>query len=170
MGWIPVEFWHHLVSQNLKTFIFLLFSQYMGGPKKSMISPLLIYNKFRYHTHKIRLEKLVPLNYRFPTDNKTSSNKIDQTVFKLDFWPKSGFPKTRDLSPAAPPGGLYFQKWPHKNIFFWECQKTSKIVIVLQNGYLFYAFLLILSSPHPPPHPHSDSHPIRRKLYQRDPN
>ena len=41
-----------------------------GGPKKSMISSLLIYNKFRYHTHKIRLEKLVPLNYRFPTDNK----------------------------------------------------------------------------------------------------
>ena len=110
MGWIPVEFWHHLVSQNLKTLIFLLFSQYWGVPEKSMISPLLIYNKFRYHTHKIRLEKLVPLNYRFPTDNNKNIKKIDQTVFKLDFWQKSGFPKIRDLSPVAPSGGLYFQK------------------------------------------------------------
>ena len=76
----------------------------------SMISSLLIYNKFRYHTHKIRLEKLVPLNYRFPTDNNKSSKNIDQTVFKLDFWQKSGFPKIRDLSPVAPPGGLYFQR------------------------------------------------------------
>ena len=110
MGWIPVEFWRHLVSQNLKTLIFLLFSQYRGGPKKSMISSLLIYNKFRYHTHKIRLEKLVPLNYRFPTDNKNNITKINQTVFKLDFLQKSGFPKILDLSPVAPQGGLYFQK------------------------------------------------------------
>ena len=67
-----------------------------------MISSLLIYNKFRYHTHKIRLEKVVPLNYRFPTGNKQTSNKMDQTVFKLDFWQKSGFPKIWDLSPVAP--------------------------------------------------------------------
>ena len=73
-----------------------------------MISPLLIYNKFRYHTYKIRLEKLVPLNYRFPTDNKKRQNEIDQTVFKLDFWQKSGFPKNRGLVSGSPPGGFIF--------------------------------------------------------------
>ena len=60
--------------QNMN-FLVIFSISLLGGPtKKSMISSLLIYNKFRYHTHKIRLEKLVPLNYRFPTGNKKTSN------------------------------------------------------------------------------------------------
>ena len=110
LGWVPLEFWHHLVSQNLKTLICLLFSQYWGGQKKAMISSLLINNKFRYHTHKIRLEKLVPLTKVSKHISENHQKEINQTVFKLDFLPKSGFPKTRDVSQAAPSGGLYFQK------------------------------------------------------------
>ena len=107
-----------------------------------MISSLLTYNKFRYHTHKIRLEKLVPLNYRFPTDNKKTSNKIDQTVFKLDFWPKSGFPKTRDLSPAAPPGGFIFPEMtPPKNIFLGNCKNIKKCHFLIK----WLPFLCIFS-------------------------
>ena len=119
----------HLTLQNLKNInLLVIFSIFVGVQKKSMISSLLIYNKFRYHTHKIRLEKLVPLNYRFPTGNKKTSNEIDQTVFKLDFWQKSGFPKTRVSSPVAPRGFIFPEMTP-RNIF-WKCQKTSKIVIL----------------------------------------
>ena len=60
----------------------VIVSIFWGVQKKSMIPSLLIYNKFRYHTHKIRLETLVPLNYRFPTGTKNASKQIDQTVFK----------------------------------------------------------------------------------------
>ena len=123
------RFSRDLTLQNLRNINLVVFFSILGVPKKSMTSPVLIYNKFRYHTHKIRLEKLLPLIYRFPTDNKKASTKIDQTVFKLDFWQKSGFPKTRDLSPVAPRGSLYFQKRLQKKKMFWKCQKTSKIVI-----------------------------------------
>ena len=109
-----------LVLQNLSYFLNI----WGGVQQKSMISSLLIYNKFRYHTHKIRLEKLVPLNYRFPTDNKKTSKQIDQTVFKLDFWPTSGFPKNRDLSPVDPRGVYISRNDPPEK---WKCQKTSKI-------------------------------------------
>ena len=147
MGWIPLDFHGIWPYKTSETWICLLFYQYWGWvQKKSMISPLLIYNKFRYHTHKIRLEKLVPLNYRFPTDNKKSSNEIDQTVLKLDFWQKSRFPKIRDLSPVAP-RGVYISRNDTQNIFFWKCKKTSKVVIFWQNGYLFYAFSRFSFSP-----------------------
>ena len=76
MGWTPVEFWHHLVSQNLKTLIFLLFSQSFtfGAGVQQKVNDLLTspINQFRDYFIRNRLEKLVPLNYRFPTDNKKS--------------------------------------------------------------------------------------------------
>ena len=137
------RFSRDLTLQNLRNINLLVIFSILGGdPKKSMISPLLIYNKFRYHTHKIRLEKWVPLNYRFPTDNKKSSKTIDQTVFKLDFWQNSGFPKIRDLSPVAPRGVYISRNDPEQKMFFWKCQKASIIVICWQNGYLFYVFLM----------------------------
>ena len=140
MGWIPVGFWHHLVWQNLKTWICLLFSEYRWGvQKKSMISSLLIYNKFRYHTHKIRLEKLVPLNYRFPTEQKTIElnrpNRF-QTRLLAEIWVS----KIPGFVSGSPPGGFIFPEMTPNKICFWKCQKTSKIVIFWQNGYLFYAF------------------------------
>ena len=74
MGWIPAEFWHHLVLQNLKTLIFLLFSQYpsWGGPKK--VDDLLTcpINQFRDYFIRNRIEKLVPLNYKIIKNSKKS--------------------------------------------------------------------------------------------------
>ena len=108
----------------------VIFLNMWGGvQKKSMISSLLIYNKFRYHTHKIRLEKLVPLNYRFPTGNKQNQNKSIKPFSNLDFWPKSGFPKTRDLSPVAPRGVYISRNDLQKTTCFWKCQTISNIVI-----------------------------------------
>ena len=152
MGWIPVEFWHHLVSQNLKTWIFLLFSQYWGGvQKKSMISPLLIYNKFRYHTHKIRLEKLVPLNYRFPTDNKKSSNENRPNRFQTRLLAEIWVSKNPGLVSGSPPGGLYFQKWPPTKYIFLEMPENIKNLHCLTKWLPFLClFILFFSSPHPP--------------------
>ena len=72
-----------------------------------MISSLLTYNKFRYHTHKIRLEKLVPLNYRFPTDNKKSSKKATKPFSNSTFGRNLGFQKS-GICPRQPPGGFVF--------------------------------------------------------------
>ena len=153
MGWIPVEFWHHLVSQNLKTLIFLLFSQDWGGVQnKSMISSLLIYNQFRYHTHKIRLEKLVPLNYRFPTENKKSSNEIDQTVFKLDFGLKSGFPKTRDLSPVAPRGVYISRNYPKTKQKSGNARKHQNRHLLTKWLPFLCLFIVFFLPPTPPCH------------------
>ena len=126
----------NLVSQNLKSLIFLLFSQYCGGVQKNQWSPH-FYNKFLYHTHKIRLAKLVPLNYRFPTDNKKSSNEIDQTVFKLDFLQKSGFPKIRDLSPVAP-RGVYISRNDPQN------KKSLEMSENINNRHFLTKWLLLL--------------------------
>ena len=133
----PPFFWHHLVSQNLKTLTFLLFFQYSvvifsilgGGPKKVndlLTSPS---NQFRDYFIRNRLEKLVPLNYEIIQNSQKSLKKIDKPFSNLDFWPKSGFPKTRVSSPVAPRGVYISRNDPKKKIFFWKCQKTSKIVI-----------------------------------------
>ena len=108
-----------LVLQNLKTLIFLLCSQYpsWGGSKKVDDLPTSPINQFRDHSHRNRIEKLVPVNYQFATGfKKTKLKEINQTVFKLDFLQKSGFPKTRDLSPVAPrgPGGFIFPEMTPK--------------------------------------------------------
>ena len=68
---------------NLRNMNFLvIFSILDGGPRKVndfLTSPS---NQFRDYFIRKRLEKLVPVNYRFPTGNKKTSKKIDQTVFK----------------------------------------------------------------------------------------
>ena len=83
-----------LVSQNLKTLIFLLFFQYWGGgPRKVndlLTSPI---NQFRLF-YSNRIEKLVPLNYRFPTGNQKTSNENRPNRFQtLTFGRNLGFQK-----------------------------------------------------------------------------
>ena len=98
---IPPFFWHHLVSQNLKTLTFLLFFQYSvvifsilgGGPKNVndlLTSPS---NQFRDYFIRNRLEKLVPLNYRFPTGNKKIKKKRPNRFQTLTFGRNLGFQK-----------------------------------------------------------------------------
>ena len=60
----------------------VIFSILDGGPRKVndlLTSPS---NQFRDYFIRNRIEKLVPVNYRFPTGNKKTFKKIDQTVFK----------------------------------------------------------------------------------------
>ena len=86
-----------LVLQNLKTLIFLLFSQYPswgGGPKKVDDLPTSPINQFRDDFIRNRIEKLVPVNYRFPTGNKTTSTKNRPNRFQtLTFGRNLGFRK-----------------------------------------------------------------------------
>ena len=114
MGWIPVEFWHHLVSQNLRNINFLvIFSIFHfggWGPRKVddlVTSPI---NQFRDYFIRNRLEKLVPVNYRFPTGNKKTLKQIDQTVFKPRLLAEIWVSKNPGLVSGSPPGGVYFQK------------------------------------------------------------
>ena len=85
-----------------------------GGPRKVDDLPTSPINQFRDYFIRNRIEQLVPVNYRFPTGNKKTSKQIDQTVFKLDFWQKSGFPKIRELSPVAPRGFYISRNDPNK--------------------------------------------------------
>ena len=93
-----------LALQNFRNINCLVIFSIFGGVGPRNVNDLTTspINQFRDHSHRNRIEKLVPLNYRFPTDNKKNITKIDQTVFKLDVWQKYGFPKIRDLSPVAP--------------------------------------------------------------------
>ena len=117
--------------------------QYLGGgPRKVDDLPTSPINQFRDYFIQNRIEKLVSVNYRFPTGNKKTSKTIDQTVFKLDFWPKSGFPKTRVSSPVAPPGGVIFPEMTPPKIFSGNARKHHKSLFfnkmaatMLQNGW-----------------------------------
>ena len=131
MGWIPVDFWHHLVSQNFRNVnllvIFSIFHFGGWGPRKVddlVTSPI---NQFRDYFIRNRLEKLVPV-ITSPRTSKTEETKSTKPFSNLDFWPKCGFPKIRDLSPVAPQG-VYISRNDPKQNKIWKCQKTSKICI-----------------------------------------
>jgi hypothetical protein len=106
----------------------LIFSILDGGPRKVndlLTSPS---NQFRDYSIWNRIEKLVPQHWNFaPQTSKTFQKK--QSVFKLDFLMKSGFPKTRDLSPAAPPRGFIFPEMTRQQIFSGNIGQPSKNVI-----------------------------------------
>ena len=122
MGWIPVKLWHHLTLQNLKTLIFLLFSQYWGGSKKSRWSPhfskqsipVLFYSKPH---RKVSAGELSVCD-KFRKLLKTKSTKH---FAKPDFWVKFGFSKTRVSSPVAPRGvHISRNDPPSQNRCFWK--------------------------------------------------
>ena len=147
LGWIPVEFWHHLVSQNLKTLIFSIFHFGRWGPRKVddlVTSPI---NQFWDYFIRNRIEKLVPVNYQFPTGNKKHLKTSTKPFSNLDFWQKSGFPKIRDLSLVAP-RGVYISRNDPPNKKSGNARKHKKTL------HLLTKWLPFLSPP-----PHSDSHP-----------
>ena len=108
MDGFPLFFATSGPTKRRKHYLCLLFSQYgvcyflnISRNPNLRTSPK---NQFRdYHAWN-RIEKLMPLNWNFAPRTLKTSNKTGQSVFKLDFLVKSGFPKTRDLSPAAPRG------------------------------------------------------------------
>ena len=78
---------------------FLVIFSILGGvQEKSIDLPTSPINQFRDYFNRNRIEKLVPVNYRFPTGNKKHQKKSTKPFSNLDFWPKSGFPKNWDLT------------------------------------------------------------------------
>ena len=65
-----------------KHYFLVIFSIFGGGPRKVDDLPTSPINQFRDHFIRNRIEKLVPVNYRFPTGNKKTPKQIDTTVFK----------------------------------------------------------------------------------------
>ena len=100
-----------LALQNFRNINCLVIFSIFGGVGPRNVNDLTTspINQFRDHSHRNRIEKLVPLNYRFPTDNKnhqTKSTKPFQTRLFAEIWvsEKPGFVS------GSPPEGLYFQK------------------------------------------------------------
>ena len=144
MGWIPVKFrdiWPYRTSETL---IFLLFLNIWGVQEKSIDLPTSPINQFQDHSHRNRIEKLVPVNYRFPTDSQKTLTNIDQTVFKPWLFAEIWVSKNPGLVSGSHPGGLYFQKWHKKQTKLDMPENVKKRHLFLQNSYLFlYLFMTI---------------------------
>ena len=73
-------------------------------------------NQFRDYSVWNRIEKLVPQHWNFAPQTLKTVHKTAKFVSNLDLLPKSGFPKNRDLSPAAPGGFIFLEMTPTKNL------------------------------------------------------
>jgi hypothetical protein len=73
----------------------------------------------------------MPQHWNFAPQTLKTLQNTTNLFSNLDFLQKSGFPKTRDLSPAAPWGVYISRNDAQKTIFSWEIAKTSKTVIFL---------------------------------------
>ena len=107
LGLIPPFFrdsWSHKTSEKL--FLFVIFSILDWGPKQINVLLTSPRNQFRDYFIWNRIEKLMPqpTTLELFTTNFKNLLKMTNLFLNLDFLPKSGFPKTRDLSPAAPRG------------------------------------------------------------------
>ena len=80
----------------------LLFSQYWAGVEQINVLGTSPRNQFRdYHTWN-RIEKLMPRLWNFSPRTLKTLNQKTNSFSNLDFWQKSGFPKTLDLSMDFP--------------------------------------------------------------------
>jgi hypothetical protein len=94
----------------------------------------------------------VPQHWNFTPQTLKTLKTTDQSVFKLDFFVKSGFPKIRDLSPVAPRGVYISRNDPKKNKKKLEMPENNKKRVFLQNCYLFVCIFIVFFFPPPPSH------------------
>ena len=119
----------HLTLQNLRNItVLVILSMLDGGPRKVndlLTSPS---NQFRDYSIWNRIEKLVPQDWNFEPRTLKTLQKTTKLFPNLDFLQKSGFPKTQDLSPAAPRGVYISRNDPptKQNLVI---AKTLKIII-----------------------------------------
>ena len=121
-------FSRHLVPQNVGNIIFVCYFLNIGlGSKKSQCSPHFskqsIPGLFYLEPHR----KVNATTLELRATNFKNLKKHTNLFSNLGFLRKSGFPKTRDLSPATP-RGVYISRNEHTNKI-WEIAKTSSIVI-----------------------------------------
>ena len=108
----PPFFSRHLVPQNVGNIIFVCYFLNIGlGPTKSQCSRHFSENQFRdYHAWN-RIEKLMPQLWNCSPRTFQTLQTTTNLFSNLDFLPKSGFPKTLDLSMDFPSHGRDFP--PH---------------------------------------------------------
>ena len=108
ISWMDSAFvWRHLVPQNVGNIISVCyFSQYCVCYFLNIFSnpnlPTSPENQIRdYHAWN-RIEKLMPQHWNFSPQTFKTLQKTANLFSNLDFLPKSGFPKTLDLSMNVP--------------------------------------------------------------------
>ena len=106
------DIWSHKTSETL--FVFAIFSIFPWDQQKVNVLLTSPSNQFRDYSIWNCIEKLVPQHWNFAPQTLNTSKKTNQSVSKLYFFVKSGFPKTRDLSPAAPRGVYISRNDPPK--------------------------------------------------------
>ena len=123
----PAFFSRHLAPQNVGNIIFVCYFLNIGSESKNQcswhFSKKSIPGLFYLEPH--RNVNATTLNFA-PQTLKTFKNTY-QSVFKLDFFVTSGFPKTRDLSPAAP-RDVYISRIDPPRIFSDNVGQPSNIV------------------------------------------
>ena len=96
-------------------------------------------NQFRDYFIRNRLEKLVPVINGTSRELKNPKTKPTNLFSNLDCLVKSGFPKNRDLSPAAP-WGVYISRNDIKKTYFpIILANHPKTSFFDKHGFLFYA-------------------------------
>ena len=113
-------------TKRRKHYLCLLFSQYWVGVEQINVLGTSPRNQFRDYSIWNRIEKLMPQHCNFSPRTLKTSKKTDQPFSNLGFLVKSGFPKTRDLSPAAPRGVYISRNDPKKNIISGKIGQPSK--------------------------------------------
>ena len=114
----PPFFSRHLVPQNVGNITFVCYFLNIGlGSKKVNGLGTSPKNQIRDYFIWNRIEKLMPQLWNFSPQTLKTLQKTTNLFSNLDFWPKSGFPKTRDLS-RQPPGGFIFPEMTPKTKYF----------------------------------------------------
>ena len=85
-------------------------------------------NQFRDQFIWNRIEKLMPQHWNFSPQTKKTFEKTTNPFSNLDFLSKSGFPKNRDLSPAAPRGVYISRNDPPKKSENYRKHQRSSFV------------------------------------------
>ena len=143
----------HLTLQNLRNINFLLIFSILGGgggPRKVndlLTSPS---NQFRRLFYLKPHRKVSGTELELRATNFIFSKNIDQLVFKPWLLAEIWVSKNPGFVSGSPPGGLYFQKWPHENKIFLEMSENIKNRHFLTKCLPFVCLYLVFSSPHPP--------------------
>jgi len=154
VGWVgnhawthPPFFSRHLVPQNLRNINFLLiFSIFGGRPKKSQWSPHFSKQSSPGVLYLEPHRKVSATELDFAPQTLKTLQETTKLFSNLNLLPKSGFPKTRDLSPAAPRGVYISRNAPPKNKYGkWQKHQTS--LLFDEMASFFMPFLCLFLAP-----------------------
>ena len=147
MGWVgnnswthPPFFSRHLVPQNVGNIIFVCYFLNIGlESKKNNVLLTSPSNQFRDYSIWNRIEKLVPQHCNFAPQTLKNFATNDQTIFTPWLFAEIWVSKNPGFVAGSPPGGLYFQKWPHNKYFrsFWPTIKKHNCLIKWLPSFLF---------------------------------